>query len=171
MFLYTFFFFLIYDSHTEREREAETQAEGEQAPCTGSPMWDSIPSPGSRPGPKAGAKLLRHPGIPFFLFLFSISFFLPLFFFVFLFSFLLSLLSFSPFPNTISFWPLCTQENEQKENLTSKERIRNSCLSHRVTKSGLQFNVRKQIQKHYYTATGGSRKSIKDSRDFMTAEF
>ena len=28
---------------TEREREAETQAEGEQAPCTGSPTWDSIP--------------------------------------------------------------------------------------------------------------------------------
>ena len=44
-------------------------------------------------------------------------------------------------------------------------------LSHRVTKFGLQFNVRKPIQKHYYTATGGSRKSIKDSRDFMTAEF
>ena len=52
-----------------------------------------------------------------------------------------------------------------------KEKIRNSPLSHRVTKSGLQFNVRKPIQKHYYTATGGSRKSIKDSRDFMTTEF
>ena len=26
-------------------------------------------SPGSRPGPKAGAKLLRHPGIPIFYFL------------------------------------------------------------------------------------------------------
>ena len=25
-------------------------------------------SPGSRPGPKAGAKLLRHPGIPRYLF-------------------------------------------------------------------------------------------------------
>ena len=25
-------------------------------------------SPGSRPGPKAGAKPLRHPGIPFYLF-------------------------------------------------------------------------------------------------------
>ena len=57
------------------------------------------------------------------------------------------------------------------EKLSSKERIRNSPLSHRVTKSGLQFNVRKPIQKHYYTATGGSRKKHKDSRDFMTAEF
>ena len=28
---------------TERERAAETQAEEKQAPCTGSPMWDSIP--------------------------------------------------------------------------------------------------------------------------------
>ena len=38
---------------TEREREAETQAEEGQAPCTGSPMWDSIPglqdcAPGQR---------------------------------------------------------------------------------------------------------------------------
>ena len=57
------------------------------------------------------------------------------------------------------------------EKLSSKERIRNSPLSHRVTKCGLQFNVRKPIQKHYYTATGGSRKKHKDSRDFMTAEF
>ena len=29
----------------------------------------------------------------------------------------------------------------------------------------------KPIQKHYYKATGGSRKKHKDSRDFMTAEF
>ena len=36
-----------------------------------------------------------------------------------------------------------------------------SPLSHRVTKSGLQFNIRKPIQKHYYTATGGSRKKYK----------
>ena len=42
-FIYYFFKFLfIYYSH--REREAETKAEGEkQAPCTGSPTWDSIP--------------------------------------------------------------------------------------------------------------------------------
>ena len=50
---------------TEREREAETQAEGE----TGSMHWEpdvglNPGSPGSRPGPKAGAKPLRHPGIP-----------------------------------------------------------------------------------------------------------
>ena len=95
------------------EREAETQAEGEAGSMHREPDVGFDPgSPGSRPGPKAGAKLLRHPGIPFFLFLFSISFFLPLFFFVFLFSFLLSLLSFSPFPNTICFWPLCTQQND-----------------------------------------------------------
>ena len=50
---------------TEREREAETQAEGE----AGSMHWDpnvgfDPGSPGSRPGPKAGAKPLSHPGIP-----------------------------------------------------------------------------------------------------------
>ena len=34
-------------------------------------MWDSIPGlTGSRPGPKAGAKPLRHPGIPDFVYLF-----------------------------------------------------------------------------------------------------
>ena len=51
---------------TEREREAETQAEGEagsmhREPDVGFNPW----SPGMRPGPKAGAKLLSHPGIPF----------------------------------------------------------------------------------------------------------
>ena len=45
----------------EREREAETQA--------GSMHWEpdvgfDPGSPGSRAGSKAGAKLLRHPGIP-----------------------------------------------------------------------------------------------------------
>ena len=51
----------------EREREAETQAEREaeagfmhQEPNVGVDPG----SPGSRPGSKAGAKPLRHPGIP-----------------------------------------------------------------------------------------------------------
>ena len=40
---YLFFYFLfIYDSHRERERKRDRQRE-KQAPCTGSPMWDSIP--------------------------------------------------------------------------------------------------------------------------------
>ena len=48
---------------TQREREAETQAEGE----VGSMHWEpdvglDPGSPGSRPGPKAGAKPLCHPG-------------------------------------------------------------------------------------------------------------
>ena len=58
---------------TQREREVETQAEGEaetqaegeagsmhREPDVGFDPW----SPGSRPGPKAGAKPLRHPGFP-----------------------------------------------------------------------------------------------------------
>ena len=50
---------------TEREREAETQAEGEAGSMHREPDVGFNPgSPGSRPGPKAGAKLLRHPGIP-----------------------------------------------------------------------------------------------------------
>ena len=50
---------------TEREREAETQAEGEAGSMHQEPDVGFDPgSPGSRPGPKAGAKPLRHPGIP-----------------------------------------------------------------------------------------------------------
>ena len=49
----------------EREREAETQAEGEAGSTHREPDVGFDPgSPGSRPRPKAGAKPLRHPGIP-----------------------------------------------------------------------------------------------------------
>ena len=49
----------------EREREVETQAEGEAGSMHPEPDVGFDPgSPGSRPGPKAGAKPLRHPGIP-----------------------------------------------------------------------------------------------------------
>ena len=49
----------------EREREAETQAEGEAGSMHWEPDVGLDPgSPGSCPGPKAGAKLLSHPGIP-----------------------------------------------------------------------------------------------------------
>ncbi|XP_072686462.1 serologically defined colon cancer antigen 8 isoform X3 [Canis lupus baileyi] len=51
--------------HTEREREAETQAEGEAGSMHREPDVGFDPgSPGSRLGPKAGAKPLHHPGIP-----------------------------------------------------------------------------------------------------------
>ena len=44
---------------------AETQAEGEAGSMHWEPDVGFDPgSPGSRPGPKAGAKPLRHPGIP-----------------------------------------------------------------------------------------------------------
>ena len=50
---------------TRREREAETQAEGEAGSKHREPDVGFDPgSPGSRPGPKAGAKPRRHPGIP-----------------------------------------------------------------------------------------------------------
>ena len=50
---------------TEREREAETQAEEEAGSMHREPDVGFDPrSPGSRPGPKAGARPLRHPGIP-----------------------------------------------------------------------------------------------------------
>ena len=50
---------------THREREAETQAEGEAGSMHWKPDVGFDPeSSGSRPGPKAGAKPLRHPRIP-----------------------------------------------------------------------------------------------------------
>ena len=59
------FFFYLLMIVTEREREAETQAEGEAGSMHREPDMGFDPgSPGSRPGPKAGAKPLRHPGIP-----------------------------------------------------------------------------------------------------------
>ena len=60
---------------TEREREAETQAEGEAGSMHQEPDVGFDPgSPGSRPGPKAGAKPLRHPGIPRYSFLSNLQF-------------------------------------------------------------------------------------------------
>ena len=48
-----------------REREAETQAEGEAGSMHWEPDVGFDPgSPGSCPGPKAGANPLRHPGDP-----------------------------------------------------------------------------------------------------------
>ena len=56
---------------TQREREAETQAEGEAGSMHREPDMGFDPgSPGPRPGPKAGAKPLRHRGCP-------ISFYFP----------------------------------------------------------------------------------------------
>ena len=58
------------DRETERERGAETQAVGEAGSMHREPDVGFYPgSPGSCPGPKAGAKLLRHPGIPSFMIL------------------------------------------------------------------------------------------------------
>ena len=61
-FLFFKFFYLFM---IVREREAETQADGEAGSMHQEPDVGFDPgSPGPRPGPKAGAKPLRHPGIP-----------------------------------------------------------------------------------------------------------
>ena len=63
------FCFVFYDRHTVREREVETQAEGEAGSMHREPYVGFDPgSPGSRPGPKAGAKPLCHPGIPHYMY-------------------------------------------------------------------------------------------------------
>ena len=66
IFIFIFFKFLfIYDSYRERERQRHTGREREkQAPCREPDVGLDPWSPGSRPGRKAGAKPLSHPGIP-----------------------------------------------------------------------------------------------------------
>ena len=49
------------DTHRERQRHRQRE---KQAPCREPDMGLDPRSPGSRPGPKAGAKLLNHPGVP-----------------------------------------------------------------------------------------------------------
>ena len=48
---------------TERERGRDI-GRGRSRLHAGSLTWDSIGSPGSCPGPKAGTKPLSHPGFP-----------------------------------------------------------------------------------------------------------
>ena len=49
----------------DSEREAGTQAEGEAGSVHGAgPRGTQSRDPGSRPGPKAGAKPLSHSGVP-----------------------------------------------------------------------------------------------------------
>ena len=62
-------------THTHTQREAETQEEGEVGSMPGADVGLDPRTPGSRPGPKAGAKPLNHTGIPFAVFhlVFSIA--------------------------------------------------------------------------------------------------
>ena len=53
----------MYDSHRERERGRDTGRGRSRLHAPEASGFDPG-SPGLRPGPKAGAKLLRHPGIP-----------------------------------------------------------------------------------------------------------
>ena len=59
-FIYLFLFMI----DTERERGRETQEEGEADSMPGARRGLDLGTPGSRPGPKAGAKPLSHPRIP-----------------------------------------------------------------------------------------------------------
>ena len=47
-----------------RDREAETQAEGKAGPMQEPDVGLNPRTPGSRPGQKADAQSLSHPGVP-----------------------------------------------------------------------------------------------------------
>ena len=70
LFFKDFIYLFMRDTEREREREAETQEEGEAGSCREPDVGLDPRTPGSGPGPKAGTKLLSHPGIPSGLFLF-----------------------------------------------------------------------------------------------------
>ena len=53
------------DTHTERQGHRQRE---KQAPCREPDVGVDPGTPGSRPGPKAGAQLLRHPGVPLLTF-------------------------------------------------------------------------------------------------------
>ena len=57
------FYLFIHERHRERERQRHRQRE-KQAPCREPDVGLDPRTPGSQPQPKAGAKPLRHPGIP-----------------------------------------------------------------------------------------------------------
>ena len=61
---FIYLFMIVTEREREREREAETQAREKQAACREPSAGLDPGSSGSRPGPKAGAKPLRPPGIP-----------------------------------------------------------------------------------------------------------
>ena len=57
--------YLFYDRHREKERERQRLRRREkQAPCREPDAGLDPRTPGLRPGPKAGAKSLSHPGNP-----------------------------------------------------------------------------------------------------------
>ena len=57
------FYVFIHDRHRKRKRGRHRQRE-KQAPCREPDAGLDPGAPGSRPGPKADAKPLSHPGIP-----------------------------------------------------------------------------------------------------------
>ena len=70
MFVWFFLRFIyLFMIDIERERQNHRRRE-KQAPCRGPDVGLDPGTSGSRPGPKAGAKPLSHPGIPILLFFF-----------------------------------------------------------------------------------------------------
>ena len=66
MVLFFFFkdFIYLFMRDTEKEREAETWQREKHVPCREPDARLDPRTPGSYPGPKAGAKPLSHPGSP-----------------------------------------------------------------------------------------------------------
>ena len=56
-----YFFYLFIERQRERQRHRQRE---KQAACREPDVGLDPRTPGSRPGQKAGAKLLSHPGIP-----------------------------------------------------------------------------------------------------------
>ena len=160
-------------THTQREREAETQAEGEAGSMHQKPDVGFDPgSPESRPGPKAGAKPLRHPGIPLSFSFYSLfpSFFLYSFSFFSFLSFFLSSL-FLLFPIQFLFGHSALRKMTRRK--TSPQKKESETVVSPTELQNLDNNLMSEskFRSTIIQLLVALEKSIKDSRDFMTAEF
>ena len=76
------FYLFIHEMQRKRGVGQRHRQREKKAPCREPDVGLDPRSPGSCPGPKAGAKPLRHPGIPFFLFFFFLIFFTSMAFYL-----------------------------------------------------------------------------------------
>ena len=58
----------------------------------------------------------------------------------------------------------------RRKNSPQKKELEANNLCHRIAECGFKYHVKNSIQKYNYKVTGGNGKSIKDSRDSLTAE-
>ena len=73
------------------------------------------------------------------------------------------------FDSACSYSHFALDKMTGRKNSPQKKELE-TILCYRITEFGFKYDVRNSIQKYNYKATGGSGKSVKDSRDFIISE-